>query len=351
MKFKKLTLCISLLIGWSLPGVTEASTSVIQHAQGRIVLQVEDNGEAWYVHPVNFHRYYLGRPDDAFEVMRFLGVGITNANLERIPTVDQSWIGDAAIMPHVNGKIVLQVEAHGEAWYVHPADGKRYYLGRPEDAWNLMTELGLGITNANLDLITIGSPNETIMQQSVLLNVPFTAQAPYGNWVTPFDEACEESILVMLAHYLAGTSLSADEANAEILNIVNWETQLYGYHEDTSTEVTARTAREYFDMTATVSYDVTADAIKQHLSDGDAVIVPVYGKVLGNVHYQNGGPYYHMILLIGYDGDTFISHDPGTRYGAQYRYSSDVLLNAIHDLTEPESNGASGQPAMIIIDT
>jgi hypothetical protein len=39
------------------------------------------------------------------------------------------------------------VEAHGEAWYVNPADGKRYFLGRAADAYNIMRFLGLGITN------------------------------------------------------------------------------------------------------------------------------------------------------------------------------------------------------------
>ncbi|MDD5032253.1 MAG: hypothetical protein PHR36_04415, partial [Patescibacteria group bacterium] len=36
------------------------------------------------------------------------------------------------------GYILLQVEAHGEAWYVYPTDGKAYYLGRPADALKVM---------------------------------------------------------------------------------------------------------------------------------------------------------------------------------------------------------------------
>lgn len=44
------------------------------------------------------------------------------------------------------GKILLQVENKGEAWYVNPEDGLRYFLGRPADAFRVMRDLGLGIS-------------------------------------------------------------------------------------------------------------------------------------------------------------------------------------------------------------
>jgi len=49
------------------------------------------------------------------------------------------------------GKIFLQVEGSGEAWYINPADSKRYFLGRPSDAFNVMRNLGLGITNTDFN--------------------------------------------------------------------------------------------------------------------------------------------------------------------------------------------------------
>ena len=39
------------------------------------------------------------------------------------------------------GKILLQVEGNGEAWYVNPGDGKRYFLGRPADAFRIMRDI------------------------------------------------------------------------------------------------------------------------------------------------------------------------------------------------------------------
>jgi len=49
------------------------------------------------------------------------------------------------------GKIFLQVERNGEAWYINPDDNKRYFLGRPSDSFNIMRNLGLGISNSNLN--------------------------------------------------------------------------------------------------------------------------------------------------------------------------------------------------------
>ena len=54
--------------------------------KGKILLQTESKGEAWYIHPKELKRYYLGRPADAFNIMRSKGIGITNANLAKIPS-------------------------------------------------------------------------------------------------------------------------------------------------------------------------------------------------------------------------------------------------------------------------
>lgn len=52
---------------------------------GHIYIQVETNGEAWYVEPKSQRRYYLGRPEEAFAIMRNFGLGISNEDLNRIP--------------------------------------------------------------------------------------------------------------------------------------------------------------------------------------------------------------------------------------------------------------------------
>jgi hypothetical protein len=59
----------------------------------------------------------------------------------------------------MKGKILLQVELHGEAWYVNPKDGKRYYMPDGPSAYNIMKNLGEGISNANIEKIPKGDSN------------------------------------------------------------------------------------------------------------------------------------------------------------------------------------------------
>lgn len=156
---KKILTAAILILGSSFPVLVQAS--VIDVTRGHIVLQVEENGEAWYVDPADDHRYYLGRPWDAFQIMRERSVGISNADLATIPIVGTPWNAAAEIINRVRGKILLQVEENGEAWYVYPVDAKRYYLGRPDDAFDIMRNLGLGITNQHLSEIPVGGDDST----------------------------------------------------------------------------------------------------------------------------------------------------------------------------------------------
>ena len=64
------------------------SNSLASRIKGRIVLQVESRGEAWYIHPVDGKRYYLANGDAAYQIMRFLSLGITNDDLRKITVGD-----------------------------------------------------------------------------------------------------------------------------------------------------------------------------------------------------------------------------------------------------------------------
>jgi len=191
------------------------ASSLSERLSGRILLQVQAKGQAWYVNPVDQKRYSLGRPSEALILMRGLGVGITNANLAKIPVgiinnsgaLDSDNDGlpnnlEAALDTNYNnadsdgdryndlielnnnynpigsgqlpidnnfirqnlGKIFLQTEKHGEAWYINPTDQKKYFLGRPEDAFIVMKNLSLGITNENLSQIIIGQLTTAVDQ-------------------------------------------------------------------------------------------------------------------------------------------------------------------------------------------
>ncbi len=129
--------------------VTQVDNNLSSSLSGKILLQVEENGEAWYVYPEDKKKYYLGRPADAFSVMRNLGLGATH-----------EFITSNTLYPdHVLGKILLDVEDSGKAYYINPTDKKAYYLGRPADAFQIMREQGLGITNNDLRKVEVGTVN------------------------------------------------------------------------------------------------------------------------------------------------------------------------------------------------
>jgi len=127
-----------------------SSGSSLPNLRGRILLQVEGHGEAWYVDTASGSKYYLGRPADAFKIMRSLALGISNSDFAAVYNNPYSW-------RNLAGKILLKTQDSGKAYYFDPIKLQLYYLGRPADAFNVMRSLGLGITNSNLDKIATGN--------------------------------------------------------------------------------------------------------------------------------------------------------------------------------------------------
>lgn len=166
------------------------------------------------------------------------------------------------------------------------------------------------------------------------LAVPFLLQAPHQNWEQPFGDACEEASLIMVDAFYRGrtTNYGADEGAEAILEVVAFEDATYGHNKDTDTQEVARTAREHFGYERVLVRSLTSpEDLKRVLANGYPIIVPAYGKALGNPNFRNGGPVYHMLVIKGYTKDgKWITNDPGTRRGADYVYSNDVLMNAIH---------------------
>ncbi len=203
--FNKILQFISLILLFTaLPA--QAETTISLRVAGKILLQVESPGEAWYVNPKDQKKYFLGKPKDAFALMKTFGIGITDKDLNKIPVGLTGYLGtddDADGLANslelalgtdsqkkdsdddgfadlteitnnfnptrpgkiliVNefakknsGKVFLQVENRGQGWYINPSDNKRYYLGSPDEAFLIMKKLGLGISNDDLGKIATG---------------------------------------------------------------------------------------------------------------------------------------------------------------------------------------------------
>lgn len=128
------------------------ASDISKRLSGRILLQVESHGEAWYVNPKDGKRYYMANGSEAYNIMRTLGVGITNNDLEKIKN-------SKALAKKHSGKIFLQVQNLGEAFYID-VDGNAHYLKDGTAAYQIMRNLGLGIKNSDLNLLLIGSKED-----------------------------------------------------------------------------------------------------------------------------------------------------------------------------------------------
>lgn len=128
--------------------VTEGASGVKSKLLGKIILQVENHGEAWYVNPATGKRYYMANGDEAFKIMRSFGIGIKSVDLGIIKA-------NKNYAKKYSGKIYLQVESRGEAYYVD-FDGNVHYLKNGAVAYDIMKNLGLGIKNSDLNKIPEG---------------------------------------------------------------------------------------------------------------------------------------------------------------------------------------------------
>lgn len=172
---KLLTALIIICSFFTLGARMAKAESLSNKFSGAILLQVESKGEAWYVNPSDQTRCYLGKQEDAYRIMRELGLGIKHDTLTKYLK--------NGFPKNLSGKILLDVEGKGEAYYVYPKDNKGYYLGKQADAYKIMREKGIGISDSNLNKIKINNKYDNTnnpylidlsknQKWSILLKVP-----------------------------------------------------------------------------------------------------------------------------------------------------------------------------------
>jgi len=177
------------------------------------------------------------------------------------------------------------------------------------------------------------TPQQAVLPAKADLTVPFLVQAPYANWDPLHEDACEEASLIMVKHFRAGEQglMPVATGEEEILDLVDYENN-HNYGVSITLRQLSTIANDYYGMsTGRVVQNITPEMIKREIAAGRPVIIPAAGKVLPNPNFRNGGPIYHMLVVVGYDGDTFITNDPGTRNGRGFTYTSASLIDSIHD--------------------
>lgn len=184
--------------------------------------------------------------------------------------------------------------------------------------------------------LVVPLPSKSVHAQTVFHSVPFISQAPTAKWSNSiFQNACEEASLLMAFGWVRNEKTPAkDEAEQKIRKVSHAMKKKYGTYYDSSAYDTAQFAKEYFHhQNIQVLYDITSADIQDELIRGKLVIVPVNGITIKNPNFKQPGPLQHMLVIKGYDSNTkeFITNDPGTRKGKNYRYPEKRFMNAIRD--------------------
>jgi len=194
------------------------------------------------------------------------------------------------------------------------------------------------VKSAPSDLPGVNGGNEPAKTPDYKIQtVPFLSQAPFGDWKDlRQQDGCEEASAIMAMLWVRGDGrVTKDYALSKILDIHDYEEKNYGNGYDTSAEDTLENIiNGYYNYkNASLITDATLENIRNELARGNLIIAPVNGQALKNPNYSGSGPERHMLVIIGYDPvkKEFITNDPGTRKGENYRYGETLFYNSIRD--------------------
>lgn len=195
------------------------------------------------------------------------------------------------------------------------------------------------------------SPTPASIPAQANLAVPFTVQAPNANWSEPYENFCEEASALMAISYVHHTSIpDAAFADQALLAIKTFEDKRFNDYKDTTIAQTAIIFKEYYKYTnIQILQNPSVQDIKSAINAKKLVLVPAAGQDLKNPYFQQPGPIYHMLVIKGYTADgKFITNDPGTRHGADFLYSQETIMSAMHDW-RPDGNIELGNKVVLIV--
>lgn len=136
-----------------LPEVEEDS-ELTKKLHGKMLLDVDGNGEVYYVDPVTGGKEYLADGSSAHRLLERRALGITEENFAELVIgenkEDASVCEENKLGKRLRGRIVLRVEENGEAYWINPENCRAYYAGTHEAAYELMKRMSLGIKKGDL---------------------------------------------------------------------------------------------------------------------------------------------------------------------------------------------------------
>ncbi len=189
-------------------------------------------------------------------------------------------------------------------------------------------------------VVTISLPSPTTPTpppiKTIIIDAPFASQAPFAQWSDArFQDACEETSSLIAYSWVHDLPLTPQIANDTIIKLAQYQSDNFGSFVDTSVEDTViRILRGYFQLkNIKIIIPDSSDDLVRILQSNKLIIAPMDGQMLNNPNFTAPGPERHMLVISGYDISTkqFITQDPGTRNGRNFRYTSSNLWQSIRD--------------------
>lgn len=157
------------------------TTGLLGRVTGRLLLQVQQQGQIWYV-DVPSQKRYLVTKEQTLPLFRALSLGISNNDLSKIFQCDGQVKPANDLSNRLSGRLLLAVEDLGRVWYVYPPQNCRYEV-RTDNIMDLFRALSLGITDNDLAQIPMTSLPGT-PAVSVTPTTPAPATTPASSSVT-----------------------------------------------------------------------------------------------------------------------------------------------------------------------
>jgi hypothetical protein len=192
----------------------------------------------------------------------------------------------------------------------------------------------------------------SVLPAQIFLQVPFTTQAPLGNWAQ-HQESCEAANLTQLwLYWNHNQSVIIDPhlADAYIRTIDGWKPR-----PDLNDTMLGQLAQQHWGYTYRLVPN-DPQVIAQQLSAGRPLLAEVRTHGLGNPHYPGYYSHYeqtawsvpHFVTIVGYDKTGVWLNDPGISWGRGYHITYAQLTHAIADLTQHHPALDNGNMLLLI---
>lgn len=174
-------------------------------------------------------------------------------------------------------------------------------------------------------------PEKKELKINANLDVDFFSQSPLWEWWPIFNETCEEASALIAINYVRDNKMNKEEFKSELLKMVDYENKTFWDYKHTNVDQTSQILKEYFKFdNYNIIEEPTIKEIKTTLNNWNIIIAPFYWIWL-NPNYTWIWPEYHFIVIKGYTGTQFITHDVWTKLWANYHYDQEKLLERLHD--------------------